>query len=143
MTTPQTATLTSWLLSCIAEDEAAARVFVNELGVAERWGCDEVGAKVRDLREAIPFGLDDLVTTGRTHMDAAHIARHDPAHVLAVSAAHRRIVELHRDGRSGDYIEPWCATCSDDEDLVYLPCPTLRALASAYADHEDWREEWR
>jgi hypothetical protein len=47
--------------------------------------------------------------------------------------AKRRIVALH----SGD--EDW--RCQDD--WVEHNCPTLRALAIAYADHPDYREEWR
>lgn len=43
-----------------------------------------------------------------------------------------------------------CSTCAvwdacdfDGPPEVDLPCPTLRSLASTYADHPDYREGWR
>ncbi len=40
-----------------------------------------------------------------------------------------------------------CKTCSGDEhdpdEAVEHPCPTLRLLALPFADHPDYREEWR
>jgi hypothetical protein len=89
-----------------------------------------------------------------------HIAHNDPAHVLAVVAAHRRIVELHsrylhvtdpdyaNDPQLAreldeDFEESNCKTCgSYFEYPEPWPCPTLRALAAIYADHEDYRAEW-
>lgn len=51
---------------------------------------------------------------------------------LAYLAALRKIVEIHRDGRStGSVLEPFCTTCSDDEYLVDYPCPTVAAIAEA------------
>jgi hypothetical protein len=61
----------------------------------------------------------------------------DPHHELARCAADRLILELHCSVKIGDD-EPYCA---DDGELP--PCPTLRALALPYADHPDYREEWR
>jgi hypothetical protein len=52
-----------------------------------------------------------------------HIARHDPARVLADVEAKRRIVE-------------WDAEQPVDRGV-------LNILASVYADHPDYREEWR
>lgn len=70
------------------------------------------------------------------------------ARVLAECEAKRRIVELH-----GAYPTPQamtygtitaCQECgSVDDSPVEWPCPTLRHLASIYADHPDFREEWR
>jgi hypothetical protein len=56
--------------------------------------------------------------------DAVHIARHDPARVLAECEAKRRIVEWYGEepGRVG---------------------PALGMLAAVYADHPEFREEWR
>jgi hypothetical protein len=58
----------------------------------------------------------------------------EPARVLAEVAALRRIVELH------DTIpeEEYCAWCDERK-----PCQTLRLLATIWADHPDYREEWR
>ena len=67
-------------------------------------------------------------------VDAAHIARHDPARVLAEVDAKRRTLNLHplrSDGR----------ICNEDEDIY--PCETVRLLALPYADRPGYRQEWR
>ncbi len=51
-----------------------------------------------------------------------------PTQVRAECKAHSFIVRQHRPSR--------CA-CSE------WPCPTIRALASVYADHPDYQQEWR
>jgi hypothetical protein len=64
-----------------------------------------------------------------------------PERVLAECEAKRRIVEEHPD--YGGYGES-CARCAESSiDLAPWPCPTLRALASVWSDHPDYREEWR
>jgi hypothetical protein len=85
--------------------------------------------------------------------DADHIARHDPARVLAECAAKRAIVEEHQpvDYTSMGMESPnACHICGIDAGMgewEWLrdswPCPTLRALAAVYADHADYRDEWR
>lgn len=98
-----------------------------------------------------------------TRPNAEHIARHDPARVLADCAAKRAIVELHRpyekrtgwrDGR--DVYEWLCRSCggatpdTDPGGNLWLerwneeaPCDTLRVLAQPFADHPDYDESWR
>jgi hypothetical protein len=76
---------------------------------------------------------------------AAHIARHDPARVLAEVEAKRRIVECHESwvAGNGDTI---CGRCGrehiDGRPGGHFPCQTLRLLALPYADHPDYRQEW-
>lgn len=73
--------------------------------------------------------------------DLAHAERHDPARVLRQVAVHREILDLHaahdfpydpEDG-PGDY--SWTPRC--DHCHHQWPCPTIRALATAYADRDD------
>lgn len=76
-------------------------------------------------------------------VDAEHIARHDPARVLAEADAKRRIIKVHFRRRSYDWDEPGvigfeCAQCCDR-----FPCTTLRLLALPYADHPYYKPEWR
>ncbi|GAA1138517.1 DUF6221 family protein [Nocardioides aquiterrae] len=59
----------------------------------------------------------------------------DDGRVLAECEAKRRIVGLH--GR----VDPCDA--HDGATLETVECDTLRALAAVYADHPDYREEWR
>jgi hypothetical protein len=130
--TSQTATLTDFLLARIKEDEAAARA----AGV----GAWEAGE--RCVWRESPIATLDIVTDGaagdggvETPEIADHIARHDPARVLAECEAKRRIVEYgHR-----------AALETEDRFAIYglAIADVLRALAQPYADHPDWREEWR
>lgn len=69
----------------------------------------------------------------RMFLNSAEYLVVDPARVLAQCAAHRAIVEEHR--LDGDV----CAMCGWQDERG---CPTLRALASIYRDHEGFREEW-
>jgi len=74
--------------------------------------------------------------------DARHVARWDPARVLAECAAKRAIVEMHVRGIR-ETVDPGlvpdldCAECDQP-----FPCPTLRLLAQPYADHPDFDSAW-
>ena len=141
--------LTEFLLARIAEDEAVARAatpgpwrwdgaFEGEPGYATEWGHDgpDLVTVAISKRAGIEAPADVvLMSWGHdadglsvTRKDGDHIARHNPARVLAECKAKRRIVlgsppmHLH-DGPS----ESW----------------VLRELALPYADHPDYREEWR
>jgi hypothetical protein len=83
---------------------------------------DEAGA-----REA--QALANIYTDPQWHWLVAHNGgsrwqqtSHDPARVLAECEAKRRIVE-------------WCSD--------FMQWPPLYALAAVYADHPDYREEWK
>jgi hypothetical protein len=78
---------------------------------------------------------------------AAHIARHDPARVLAEVEAKRAILELHKEvpHKYDTHPASYCASCGDQgccgHDVDY-PCETIKALAQPYAGRPGWREEW-
>lgn len=98
--------LADFLLARIAEDAEAARAALDSTaahGVADT-GFDEAseGARPAVVR---------------------HIARHDPARVLAECNAKRRIVEFYGGPKGLHY--------------------SLQFLALPHADHPDYREEWR
>jgi hypothetical protein len=93
--------LAEFLLARIAEDEAVAREAVRWSEGASQWG---------DSGEP----------------DWEHIARHDPARVLAECDAKRRIVQMLEDDDPGEWGDG-----------------ALRHLASVCADHPDCRDEWR
>ena len=119
--------LAEFVLARVAEDEATARAVTGpewSAATCEWWG---------DLGD--------------------YVGRRDPARVLAECEAKRAIVAEHPND-SGS-----CAVCSDDDDGACgdpeccstgpwiawkdWPCPTLRALAAVYADHPDYRHEWK
>ena len=69
--------------------------------------------------------------------------------VLREVAAKRKILNDHEQGpRYSDKPEPViCRRCGDPPGYDYgfadSPCLTLRLLAEVYADHPDYRTEWR
>jgi hypothetical protein len=125
-------TLTEFLMARISEDEARARDAFYE---GQRWIPEEeaVVAADRDL-DAILF-LD-------RRRDAVHAARWSPARVLAECEAKRRIVETAQ--RTQASLESRRAPANDAINghvLAYRD--VVRQLAVIYADHPDYRKEWR
>ena len=107
--------LPDFVLARIAEDEAVAQ------HVAAIWA-------------QLPHQPRGITVVGR---EVYYLER-----VLAECEAKRRIVDIHYDSPVDD--DEYgrihlCGACSPEA----WPCATLRALASVYADHEDYREEWR
>ena len=140
-------TLTDFLLARIAEDEAAAReaqewTYQQE---AEWWAEGEWWLEGVCM-STIGSGHTGSHIVGYSYSDqtAEHIARHDPARVLAECEAKRRIAEEHVNEGALDGLS-YCGTCEDrrKHDAANWPCVTIRALAAVYADHPDYREEWR
>ena len=127
--TAQTATLTDFLLARIAEDEEAARACVDE--EADVFEAHEDDA---DWHVSVKGGMH-VANLGRTTWHgtgelARHIARHDPARVLAECEAKRRIVENHLRHEPG-------------QGGYGASRHAVRLLSAVYADHPDFREEWR
>lgn len=114
-------------------------------------GADLGTARFEDAVFAGPTGHDAVRVAGtgevreeQTAEDAIHIARHGPARVLAEVAAKKQILDEHicpcPEPDCGD-----CGACSGEHhaDPTTAPCRTVRLLALTYADHPDYREEWR
>ncbi len=126
--------LIDFLLTRIAEDETEARA-------AGRAGeCWWTRTEPRDRKI---WGAPDNrapVAEAINWQGSPHIARHDPARVLAECAAKRATVNMHsKFNPESNY----CQTCrSDYGDSEWFPCPTLRALASVYVAHDEFRPEW-
>jgi hypothetical protein len=68
--------------------------------------------------------------------DARHIARHDPARVLAEVEAKRRVITAEQDRVLEEGPLPERMRGEIETDV-------LRLLTLPYADHPDYREEWR
>ena len=152
-------TLTEFLLARITEDEAKARVAMGDGdGRWASWNRSWDTAPVRDLAvngarvAVLPTTIDE------------HVCRHDPARVLAECKAKRRIVAFH---------ESWPVLAETPVEITADPAdsftmratqqiawlttkeyrvrfgdepptaPMLAALAAVYADHPDYRDEWR
>ena len=131
-------TLPEFLLARIAEDEAVARMCVEMFPTP--WEITDRGWRVRIYAADVPtedmFSDDPDATSVRNpvvmevepdrHIEdprwlserVEHIARHDPARVLADCEARRQLVEAMGD----DWV--------------------TRVLALPYADHPDFDESW-
>ena len=122
-------TLTEFLLARIAEDEAVAR------DAGERRG--------------LPYESPLYVVDDNYRHDQVGIY---PERVLAECEAKRRIVGIHE----LDPIEVYswgttgggCGLCDHScetggDTWGHDPCETLKALALPYADHPDYRQEWK
>ena len=121
--------LDEFLLARIAEDKRVAMAAAGVEGLLE-WDSDVVGEG--------PTGPGW----------AEHVARHDPARVLAECSAKRRVVLACRDARPetafvGTHprgLDDFPAPVHGQHQLAAL---TLALLALPYADHRHYRPEWR
>lgn len=112
--------LTEFLLARIAEDESVAKAAYDH----DSWSVVEDG-------NGDPWVVQTDVTGQKwrvamvPEVPATHIARHDPARVLAECEAKRELIKI------SDFYETDTGT--------EIP----RALASVYADHPDYLDEWK
>jgi len=139
-------TIVEFLGARISEDEAAAQAAVGNDG-PPTWlqdNADGVYAARPDvdwdeLCQSHTYGVPNECEFNPTacgvsvvddsvleHARAEHIARHDPARVLAECEAKRRIVEY----------------CSYELGDEYERFPVLDLLAQPYADHPDFDPAW-
>lgn len=111
--------LVEFLRARLDEDEAEAKA------------CPEVGWFAAEWDEGAVYlsgtGASALLR-GRSFSVARHVARHDPARVLAEVEAKRQIVSEV----TGRYLESWTA-------VTHI----LACLALPYADHPDYNPTWR
>lgn len=151
-----TLTLTDFLLARIAEDEADAREAVipahdvpnayKPHPALARWRYTGKGDVEYDYDDPTPYPDTHNVTQGEYYPGvreecAPHIARHDPARVLAECEAKRGIVErcelviqAFEDGVM------WSNVNRRERSHARM---TIRTLARVYADHPDYQAEWR
>lgn len=146
--------ITEFLLGRIAEDEAVARDatgnrwavehhegwYDSRRNVEHAWSVNSDEPLLQNGRElaytrhpvAVDYDRDYNMPQGgcALEVDAGHIARHDPARVLAECEAKRRIVERH-------------SSCDDVSFGDASICPEIVTLAAIYADHPDYQEAWR
>lgn len=140
------ATAGSWSVFDMDKAEKMKGEPVNEPGKGWYWvWADEKRpwyAGVLELERHHPdcnaaIGSANITDEGgkQTLADAEHIARHNPARVLAGVAAKRRVLELHR-AEVGGGVDDCGFNCRGGR------CQTLRALASEWAGAEGWDEGW-
>lgn len=124
--------LIAWLRAQLDEDERVALAAQSvDGGVFD-------GAGIVVMRAAT--GTRSVTLTS---VVARHIARHDPARVLAEVAAKRAIVDQHTVTATSEVFGEvstvtYCPICRNDGQ-----CMTLWLLAQPYAERPGYREEWR
>jgi len=139
--------IAAFIAARLDEDEAIARHVVFNSKGRDRWeagavtyrdGYAFVAIHTPDGLEIAGAGLDG---TGGVHGEvfATHIARHDPARVLAVVVAKRKLLEFAADYASE--AEDHYGT-GDGPVLPDTDNPVLRLLAAPYADHPDYDPAW-
>ena len=158
--------LAEFLLARIAEDEAAARAcvypphdgykphpelsrwFYREGGEVEYVQTPEMLAHKYPERLYVTCDGEGLTpAVGEVHGE--HIARHDPARVLAECEAKRQVV--HEWQTFGKLADPSVQPSTDEEFRVRAAAVGIRQglaralshLAMPYADHLDYRQEWK
>ena len=163
-------TITEFLLARISDDEAVALKASEQIG--QRW-CGG-GGELRTLAHGDPRATEpcwlqvakmgseygphgrpaEWETGWWPRVDAfAHMARHDPARVLAECAAKRAIVEryIHNLSLAESYRNPKWRDAMNDQDRIEHRMQEARAatsleacvaLAAIYADHPDYQPEW-
>jgi hypothetical protein len=125
------------LRRCLDEDEATAKEaatstaahWVQGTQQPPNWDGSTVYQADDDLAWFKPFESEEA---------AAHIARWDPARVLRVVVAHRKILDEHPPVAAlYEEADNVCATCIDNYQTPTWkpwPCPTIQALIEIYAD---------
>ncbi|MGX1708873.1 DUF6221 family protein [Streptomyces albidoflavus] len=137
-----TADLIAFLRARLDEDEAVA-------ATPEAWTAFEEDESTGTRRVDVDHSFERVVACTRAWR-GVHIARHDPARVLAEVEAKRQIVGLHFviggwEDEDGHDRGLGCECCGHSEEYSDRGgwCETLRLLALSYADHPDYRDAWR
>lgn len=120
--------LITWLLEQVATDEVeATAAFSGQMDPENGWGIDG--------RAITPH-----VGVIHEEVQRVHVAKWNPARVLAECEAKRQILKLH----TGTH------ECPDNDWLgtgtytVYRrDCQTLRLLAEPFSGHPEYQESWR
>ncbi|MEU1787145.1 DUF6221 family protein [Streptomyces sparsogenes] len=141
--------LVQFLQARLAEDEESARraceyaeaewKLDEEFGETVLWWPPEPHIAEKEREKGLPVVSDQWRGQTIDSRIAPHVARHDPARVLAEVEAKRRILEHHaklhqyaEEQRQQEY-----ALAAGAGDVV------LKLLALPYVDHPRYREEWR
>jgi hypothetical protein len=133
VTETATLTLTEFLLARIVEDERAARQCSVPKWRYQLWNGED---RLIDTDDG-----EVLFTHAWMDMELMHIERWHATRVLAECAAKRRIAELHNPDLDRGRL--YCSECDGSHTYASWPCATLKLLALPYAEHPDYRPEWR
>ena len=141
--------LAAWLLEQITEDETAARAAHSYLVEHAAAFYSEDDPPYGWQRSWEGFGRSGWTEPSGQPI-SSHIARWNPAHVLAECDAKRRILARHAPKVGTEYgpfegeLICGCSGGTDEFHAVPWPCADVRDIASVYADRPGYEEEaWR
>jgi hypothetical protein len=147
--------MVSWLRDTLDSDERAATAatpgpwfvhdtYLNRGGYTATVLSGEIGHG--ELRAWLPTMRSDVPWDDERNVwnDAAHIVRHDPAHVLNVVAAHRAIIDMYEEARAthGSAAPVRDLAHASKMGKVVALGKALQALAAGYSDRDGYRTEW-
>lgn len=114
-------------------DASAGTKWTSKMGMVE-------GEHLGDWGDSNLWDCEGAASLCVAEQVADHMARHDPARVLAECRAKRAIVAMAAD--EGGYVKvgDW-ESCSDSCPEV-IASEAIRAIAAVYADHSDYQAEW-
>ena len=120
--------IVEFITARLDEDEAA-------VAAPESWSAADESHGVR--RVDVDLSSECVAASTRSWR-AEHIARHDPARVLAEVKAKRAILARHSTGTGSlrEFGGWYCEVCDDG-------CAEVPVLAAVYADHPDYDPAWR
>lgn len=132
--------LITWLRAQLDDDERIALAAADQFGGqgGQHWAVNPerpevVSAPTVGHGRGVFAVVYPATTNWGEPVELEHVARHDPARVLADIAAKRRILAAH---------EKWCdGYCEAGFDAAHMW--SIKALASAYDARPGYREEWR
>jgi hypothetical protein len=140
--------LPEFLLARIAEDEDAAKGPLTQKWFAVGTEFPDEDSHPSEMLRGYVDSKGLAVTEDGDGPSVWHIARHDPARVLAECEAKRRIVAWCSE-RERIQVAPFLSDPPREAEFVPGPLkheadgPVLRLLALPYADHESYQPEWR
>jgi hypothetical protein len=155
--------IVEFLTARLDEDDRVAREATAKAAGGPVYGAPDLTGKWRATNDGIyadtaytssPFAIDGYGFL--PDEIGAHIARHDPARVLAEVKAKRAIVQAHA---CVWLVDQWvevapgqrrrgelrvCRACEPVSGFMtdQWPCLTLKLLAAPYDQHPDYKQEW-
>lgn len=138
-----TADLVAFLRNRLDDDERIARAATDGNWVVDRPILAD-GVTTDISAEDTTRGYSSVATDSEgfgacSLADATHIARHDPARVLADVQAKRAILAQYvADAAPAEHMRPLVTAVRQDR-MEFV----VHALAAVYVSHPDYRPEWR
>lgn len=133
--------LIEFLRARLAEDESAAlaasgpKARFTQWDLSEWHGREEPHSLIGQGTAGQPYALGHFTSSPIPTVQAAHIARHDPARVLAEVEAKREVIRLAE--RAYDFAPTFTTGFASAMEQA------LRMFAQPFAGHPDYREDWR